>query len=107
MIDLLLEESKNTKEPPSVCVVRLTTSQWNDKNGIYEKKSIRYLQRKCTGWNCIEEDISMIGADEVMPRIINLYECKDGIYEVIMCNEKKDWETGCIDDYDYKLIPYE
>jgi len=46
----------------------------------------------------------MIGADEVWPRILNLQECKDGLYEVKLCNEKRDWETGCIEDYDYRLV---
>ena len=45
----------------------------------------------------------MMGVDE---SIINLYECDDGIYEVIMCNLSHDWETGYLDDWDLKLIPY-
>ena len=53
------------------------------------------------------EDISCIGAEEVLPRIINLDECKDGVYEVTACNISHDFETGYADDWDYKLIAIE
>lgn len=48
----------------------------------------------------------MIGADEVFPRITNIAQCEDGIYVVVTCNESRDYETGIIDDYDYKLVAY-
>jgi hypothetical protein len=84
--------------------VRLTTSFWSDKNGLHTKKSLRYLRRRCEGHNFLEEDASNVGSDEVIGRIINLFELKDGVYKVVTCNEKRDWETGLIDDYDYKLL---
>ena len=39
-----------------------------------------------------------------MPRILNLGEVEDGIYEVVVCNESHDYETGYVDDYDYRLV---
>lgn len=56
------------------------------------------------GFNVIAEDVSAIGAGEVLPRILNLGEVEDGIYEVVVCNESRDYETGYVDDYDYRLV---
>lgn len=41
-----------------------------------------------------------------MNSIINLDECGDGLYEVVVCNETHDWESGYVDGYDLKLIPF-
>lgn len=106
--DLLIEEKKKELEVPNRCVVRLSTSYWHDINGIHMKKTLRYLRKKCSGYNVLDEDVREIGALETFPRIKNLNDCKDGIYEVITCNERSSWETPhIIEDYDYKLIPYE
>jgi hypothetical protein len=93
-------------EPPTKCIVRLKTSTWSDSKGIHFHKKISYLRRKSSGYQLFEEDVGMIGADQVVEKIENLDECEDGIYEVRTCNERRDWETGYIDDYDYWLVPY-
>jgi hypothetical protein len=105
----LLNEFENPqKEEKSHTVVRLTTTMWHDNGGVYTKQTFRFLKRKCNGYNIIKEDCDMAGAKEVIPRIINLSECKDGLYEIVICNERGDWETPHIlDDWDYKLIPFE
>jgi hypothetical protein len=93
---------------PSKCMVHLTTSYWHDDNGIYVKTCLRFMKRQCKGYNVAFEDCQETGAAEVFPRIKNLHECRDGIYELVTCNEWAAWETpGCIEDYDYKLIPYD
>ena len=86
------------------CVVRLRTTMWANKSGLHTKKSLTFLRRKSEGFNVLEEDASAAGIEEVLPRILNLDECEDGIYEVVICNESHDWETGYIDDYDYRLV---
>jgi len=48
----------------------------------------------------------MIGPSEVTAAIVNLEECADGVYQVVICNESRDWESGIIDAYDYRLVPY-
>jgi hypothetical protein len=93
-----------SSEPTSKCVVRLKTSVWNDSRGIHIKKDITYLRRKSFGFNILEEDVSNIGPEFVVSDIINLNSCSDGIYEVVICNESHDWETGYVDAYNYKLI---
>ncbi len=92
---------------PSKVVIRLRTTHWSSKRGIHSRKDLELLKRKSFGFNVVAEDVSMVGVKEVIPRIINLDSCEDGIYEVITCNGSKDWETGYVDDYDYKLIKYE
>ena len=37
-------------------------------------------------------------------RIIDFHKVEDGVYELIFCNESRDWETGYVDDHDYKLV---
>ena len=93
--------------PKSRCVVRLRTTVWSDKNGLHLKKSLTFLRRLCIGFNILEEDSGAIGAEEVLPKIENIDGCKDGIYVVVACNERHDWESGYVDDYDYRLVPLE
>ena len=96
----------DSKDPPCRCVVKLTTTHWKDANGVYTKKSLKYLKRKCVGFNIIDEDATNGGPEFIFPKIVNLHECQDGVYEVITCNEFSCWETpSIIEDYDYKLIP--
>lgn len=99
---LLLQNPVDIKD--NRCVVRLKTTSWADKRGLHQKKSLTFLRRQCEGFNVLEEDAGAIGADEVLPRILNLNECADGIYNVVVCNESRDFETGYINDYDYKLV---
>tara|TARA_R110002096_G_scaffold176849_1_gene353272 strand:- start:251 stop:547 length:297 start_codon:yes stop_codon:yes gene_type:complete len=88
-------------------VVRIKRSYWHDERGVHQKTDVGYLKRKSEGYNVLEEDCQNIGAEEVFPRIINLSDSPDGIYELAACNISRDWETGCVDEWDYKLSPYE
>jgi hypothetical protein len=27
------------------------------------------------------------------------------VYGVVICDESRDWETGYVDDYNYRLVP--
>lgn len=92
--------------PKNVCVVKLATTTWADKRGLHIKKSLTYLRRKCSGYNALEEEVSATGADDTARIIINLDECVDGIYEVVICNETHDWESGHVNGYEFKLIPF-
>ena len=101
----LTEPSLNS-EPPCSSIVRLTTSYWHDERSMNVKRKLRFLKRMCTGHNVILEDCHMIGAEDVVSRIVNLDKCEDGLYSVVTCNESSQWETPhIIEDYDYELIP--
>lgn len=93
-------------EPERREVVKLVTSSWHDKRGLHIRRDLLSVKRKSSGHQCLEEDCSMISPDEVWTRIVNLHECKDGLYEVVICNESKDWETGYVEDYDYRLVAF-
>jgi len=96
------------KKEKNIVICRLNTNSYiSSRNKIILKKEITYLKKLSKGYNFLMEDIGNIGAEDVISRIINLNTCKDGVYELIIVNESRDWETGYIDDYDYKLIPYE
>jgi hypothetical protein len=89
----------------AIVVGRLITSFYHNSDGIYSRREFRFLKRQCQSFNFLKEDADAIGADEAWRRIINIDDCKDGIYQVITCNESRDYETGIIDDYDFKLVP--
>ena len=95
-----------TKDILCRCVVRLKTSIWKDDNGLHLRKDLTYMKRLSFEFNILKEDAVNIGANEVMDRIDNLNDCKDGLYEVVTCNETREYESGMIDDYDYTLIPW-
>lgn len=99
-------QNLNGTQPERREVVKLVTHSWVDKRGLHIRRDLLPLKRKSIGHSCLEEDCSMIGPDEVHPRITNLHQCKDGIYQVVLCNEHRDYESGDIEDYDYKLIAF-
>lgn len=88
------------------CVVRLKTSYWQDKKGIYIKRGLSFLRRKSAGYDLLQEDSIDLGVEEVITKIINFNECEDGIYEVGIINKSRDWESGYVEDYDYQLYPF-
>lgn len=87
-------------------ILRLRTLYWHDFGSLHIKKTLTVLKRKSSGINMILEDCQQIGAEETIPRINNLDSCVDGIYELVVDHVGRDWETGCIEDWDYTLIPY-
>jgi hypothetical protein len=97
----------DTEELCNRTVVRLITNMWSDNRGLHFKKTINFLKRQCCGFNIAEEDISNMGADFVIEGIVNLHSVKDGVYDLIVCNQQTDWETGYVEDYDYMLVPSE
>lgn len=102
----VFENIEQSDTPDHRVVVRLATEAWACKRGLNRIKRLRILRRQCSGHNFLEEEISQVGADEAMAMIINLDECDDGVYEVITVNESRDWESGIIDSYEFKLVPY-
>ncbi len=106
MTENFLAQFSETEEVKSKVVVRLSTSAYSDARGLHFKKSLTFLRRKCKGYNFLEEDCSNIGMEDVICKVTNLLEVKDGIYEVVTHNEYRDFETGYVEDYDYYLIEY-
>jgi limonene-1,2-epoxide hydrolase len=101
----VFQEVEQAKEEPRT-VVRLLTTSWWDGKGLHIKRSLTVLRRRSMGHCQIEEDVSAVGATETAALIENLDDCKDGVYEVVLCNVRRDWETGYIDSWGYKLLPF-
>lgn len=98
-------EPTEPEEDATVITVRLTRSYWHDPDGAYQRISLKYLKRRCKGFNIFDDDCSMVGAEDVIPRIVNLEECEAGLYELVPCNENRDYFTGTIEEWDYHLVP--
>ena len=86
------------------CVVRLKTSYWRSSRGLHERRDLIFLRRQCAGYNVLEEDAKEMSAEEVVTRIVDWAVLKDGVYEVTLVNQERDWETGNIEDYDFQLV---
>lgn len=95
------------KEESNRTVVRVTTSSWYDGNALHQRRSIRTLKRKSTGFNGLDEDCRNVDVDAVIGNINNFNEVPDGIYNVVVCNTTRDYETGWVDRWEYELVPYE
>jgi hypothetical protein len=103
----LLASVSDPKEKPSQ-VVRLKTSCWKGNGGeLNIKRTLKTLKKFSHGFEYLSEDCNMVGAEDVFEMITNLDQCKDGIYLVETCNQSTDWETGFLEGYDYKLVPFE
>lgn len=91
---------------PTQIVVRLRRSYWHDNDGAYQRTSLRYLKRHTMGFNVFDDDCSMVGAEDVLRKIVNLHKCKDGVYILKTYNSSIDWETGYVEHWDYILTPF-
>ncbi len=88
-------------------IVRVKTSIWKDKSGLHYQRDLIKMKRLSWDYQILEEDCDNMGASEVVKYIINLFEIKDGLYEVVTCNNRAScWESPVLDEYDYKLIPF-
>lgn len=104
MLDIIPTMKKEVV--PNETVVRIYTAYRGDRSSLHVKRTISLQKRKSSGCNMLFEDASEMPVAEVIQRITNLAECEDGLYRVVTHNEKRDWETGIVDDYDYLLVPF-
>lgn len=95
----------NMKPKPRI-VVRLRTEYYTTERGVFRKTCLLYLKSKSTLHNFFAEDAEQSGPEYVIPKITNLADCPDGVYEIVWINIFRDWETGHVEDWDYKLVPY-
>lgn len=90
-----------------VLVVRVDKNFYRNKSGEFVSQTkLRVMKKLSFLSNVFEEDFSCCGPEDTIDRIVNLYEVKPGLYEMITVNQTTDWETGYIDGWDYLLIPY-
>lgn len=86
--------------------VKLTTTTFRTKSGVTQQKSLYFYKKPCSEHleGCFKDDVSNSYGLETL--VINLNEVKDGIYELLVVNISKDYETGWVDDWDWKLIEW-
>lgn len=100
------------KPPNPKLIVRVTTNYWNDNDGIYKKRSIKFLKRKSINIyeHLIHEHVHMIECHEVIGEILNFDEVEDGVYELEICNinyeYSEGYSTGYLDSWNYRLVKH-
>ena len=87
-------------------VVRLRSSAWSDGRGLHTKRSLTFMRRHSFGLNILAEESDAAGAECALGSLVNLNQCSDGLYEIVVVNQSRDWETGIVDSYDLKLVPF-
>ena len=102
----LVVDGEDVSEKRTRMVVRLRRSFWHDNDGVYQRIGLRYLKRHTEGFNVFDDECHLIGASEVLPKVLNLNQCPDGIYQLVLCNAHRDYETGHVEDWDYRLVPF-
>lgn len=105
-LDLEKLLTSGTKSDCKDLVYRGYSKQFKTKSGFAQKIELRFLKRKsCRGClDCIglsetiamhlECDLDFLGFDKVQP---------DKFYTLKVINEKRDWETSAVEDYDIEI----
>lgn len=87
------------------CVVKVGTEAYKRGDTYFYGKTLRIL-KKLTTLDLVAEECMNIGIQEGLENILNLRNCDDGVYNLIVTNISKDYESGYVDDWDLKLFPY-
>lgn len=88
-------------------VVRLKTSYWRSDRGLHQRRDLFYLKRKSSKYNLIDDDAVNAGADLAIQSIVNFEDCDDGVYQLVMVNAQRDFESGYVDSWEHKLVKIE
>ncbi len=88
-----------------ICVVKVETEAYKRGDKYFFGKSLRVVKTKST-FDLLEEEVSNVGIVDALEYILNLDQCEAGLYYLTTCNISTDWETGCVDGWDLKLVPY-
>ena len=100
---MVLEDFIKKNTSPDRTVVRLKTNVYYTDKKLVFSKELTFLKRKSIGPNWVLDEAGMVGVEGIC--IENLYSMPDGIYQIITCNHDRDYETGYLESWDYKLIP--
>ena len=87
------------------CVVRVQTEAFKRGDSYFYGKSIRVL-KKLTEYDVLHEECQAVGVQEGLENLININIVDDGLYQIVIGHASYDCETGYLDDWDLKLIPY-
>lgn len=101
-----LPDKETIEEPQNRVVLRISTGYWSNDKGLFYKRELKFLKKKTYGYNFLLEDSDMTDTKNTINHIVNLDQCDDGVYEVVIDKWTTDWETGNIEEITWKLIPY-
>lgn len=87
-------------ESPYRLVGRIKSTNYFTSKGFAVKKEFNVLKRKSD----VSANDWLDDLDLELP--VNFHELEDGLYEMIALNMYPDYETGVVDDWDWKLVPY-
>lgn len=102
---LLFSASMCKQEDKLKCVVRVQTESYKRGNTYFYGKSLRVIKGKTT-YDLIHEEAQAIGLQDALENILNLNELENGLYEFVIANRCYDVESGYLDDWDWRLVPY-
>jgi hypothetical protein len=96
--------NNDTKQP---CVLRLKTKLKAHKSGgLTIKRKLKSATKYWLGYSMLEDELDNTSPEEVVGRIINFMTCADGLYTMVPCHKEFDRETGYLEDYDLRLVPF-
>lgn len=82
-----------------ICVVKLVTESFIRGDIYFHGKVLRVMKRLTT-YDLLGDTVNSCIS------IIKVNDVPDGLYKLVACNLSRDWESGMIDDWDLKLVPY-
>ena len=99
-----MELIHSKKEPTPRLKVKLTVTAYKTKAGFELKKSLYFYKVPNPEHliDCFNEYADDLGEYSIN----NLHLLDSGIYELVVVNVSRDWETNNIEDWDYELIPW-
>ena len=96
--------NNDTEQP---CVLRLKTKLKAHKSGgLTIKRKLKSATKYWFGYSLLEYELDNTSPEEVVGRIINFMTCADGLYTMVPSYERIYRETGHLDDYDLRLVPF-
>lgn len=95
--EVLVKETR----PKLSCVGRLSHNRYIHGDRLVSQSTFTLLKRKS------QLTLSdLVGDADIDIDNLELGNHAEGLYEIIMCNESRDYESGYIDDWGLKLVPY-
>ena len=101
------ENIQNENQREDIVKVR-TDTYINNKGELVIQKTIRQmrsLSKSPNGYLAFEEELSMCGTDAIGTSLIGVEDLDDGLYRMIVACKGRDWETGYVDEVEFKFEP--
>lgn len=97
----------NSEDQMEIGKIKVRTCHYVDNRGsLTYRRELIPMKPKST-YNLLMDDAQHTDPKMVLDKITNLHEAPDGIYDIKTVNLIRCWETGYVEDYDYKLVPVE